>query len=611
MSYTKRKNDAVRRALQTAWKVLAPAATAFPVGEIRALLGEVLGGDELEDLLDRADAASIAESNDGVEAVLDALGTDVRREEGIYLTPGDLAEILAAPVQMLAGGERVLDLSCGAGDLLVAAAKRAPGTVMVGVETQPALAVSAATRLVQLRREQGVTCADTIVIGDGLARSEALRPLEDGVGLVLGNPPYVREKGNRQRFQALRAQHTHLEAYWAGRMDLQYLFFHRSLDYLRPGGWLAFLTSAYWLTATNARTLRADLGARTTPRGILDVRDSGVFADAPGHHTLLTWLERGDSGATGFAATVDDAETIAQIDVRSALDGAPADDVWKPTATTDFSEVAWTPFLDEKTRAWGTRWSDEGTPLAELLTDRQGFVSGADTVNAWNEKRLDSATERGTPIFLYDGDAPGVLGREHGTVVRPVLRGSRLEPNTVWVVPPSDTWVLYIDEEVDAESEGALAALLGEFRPILEARREARTGAMPWYRLHWPRARSEQSGPKLVVPRRSDHAAFALDLSASSVSSDCTYLLAPEDVRDPLRYLVVLMVLLNRPETERYLREFGKTKGDTLEFYSEPLRRLPLPVRVEKGRLVLNRALLGEGCAGIERDIEEVLGDIA
>ncbi|MGM0555031.1 MAG: Eco57I restriction-modification methylase domain-containing protein [Myxococcota bacterium] len=604
--------EGAREAADVAWRELCPMADSFPGEQVRRHLHGVVDEGTLDRFLEAVGTFGEGHRSRGSAAITAALSDELRRDQGIYLTPVQLADALAAPASGLARGEVCLDLSCGDGALLIAAARRNEGVRVVGVEKQPALAIAAAAHLVALRREQGIECRDRIVVGDGLAKRVELEALEGAAGLVMGNPPYVREKGNREHFRRLRARHEHLEAFWGGRMDLQYLFLHRSLDYLKPGGWMAFLTSSYWLAATNARALRQDLADRAAPRVLLDIRGAGVFEDAPGHHTLLTYLKGEEFTGDVLTRAIDSVDEFEVTDIERAVSSDGSIDGWSRVAARSFTDANWAPFVDAETRSWGASWAESGTALADILEDRQGFVSGADRVNAWNEKKLEEPVERDTPIFLFERDTPSGFGRRQGTVLRPVIRGSSIRANEVLVAPPAETFGLYLDEEVSGPAEAAVEAHLQRFRGILGARREARSGAMPWYRLHWPRARDEQTRPKLVVPRRSRQPRFALDISGSCVSSDCTYLLAPEDAADPLRYLAVAMVLLNRAETARYLREFGKTKGEMLEFYSEPLRRLPLPVRRVEGSLKLNRDVLGRTRAAvIDAEIREVLARLA
>lgn len=550
------------------------------------------------------------------EALAASLDAQTRREAGIYLTPRALADGMAVLVDGVAG-EAVLDLSAGAATLLCAAIRRAPQLVAVGVEQNPLMALAAAINLVVTRRALGQRPhpQDRIYLADGLSADTPWCEWLGRAAAVLGNPPYLREKGRREYFQALRARHAHLEEHFCARMDLQYLFFHRSLEFLRPGARLIFVTSTYWLSATHARGLRAELAARLQPEALVRVEKCGVFGDAPGQHTLVSVFRRASEPGAGEARAElgCDASALRAVSLRAvSLVDEPRD--WcqvlcfaagsggsePPDGAALFlhdpgelSGANWSVFVPPEAVRRGNWLRRYGTPLVELLTDRQGFVSGADRFSASHVKHYSAGAPAtaGAPIFLFShrDEVPRGLRGLGAAVVRPVLRASQIEANRVYFVPPGDEVVLYLDGVVAAQNEHILSRHLGQFRPILERRREVKSGIMPWYRLHWPRSRAEQTGPKLVVARRHDRPCFALDLSASAVSSDCTYLVARELVRGggaDIWELIQLMVALNSSISAEYLRHFGKSKGKQLEFYAEPLRTLPLPLYRDKNKVL-------------------------
>lgn len=586
-------SEALEQLARLAWARLLKPHSGFRRDRIREKLSPLVEGSLLDDWLERVDPRRLAHADTSrIESIQRSLDDELRRRNGIYLTPPALADALAATVEA-EEGEAVIDLSAGAGSLLAAVARRHPHVRVVGVEKSPLLALAAAVNLVAARvaTGQGARISDRIFVGDGLASDPRWSALEGKAAAVLGNPPYVREKGNRALFSDLRRRHQHLAPFFGPRMDLLYLFFHRSASFVRPGGRLAMLTTAYWLTATNADRVRADLTERLTPELLVRVESSGVFSDAPGQHSLVSVFRADEDRSTTLKAlSLAEEPTDWRQLVEELLGGECAREDLRKVAARTLDASRWTPFADAATDRWAKRLEEQGSALSALLSDRQGFVSGADRFSGRHPKRYGEDADlpsKGEPIFLFErAQVPDKLAFLEPTVLRPVLRASALDPNAVITTPPSDELALYVDGEVGPEAEALLESHLGRFRPVLEHRREVRKGSMPWYRIHWPRDRREQTAPKLVVPRRASAPCFALDLSASAISSDCTYLVAPDEAEDSLRYLVTLMVVLNSEPIARYLRNYGKSKGRQLEFYSEPLRSLPLPLRLAEGRLV-------------------------
>lgn len=491
-----------------------------------------------------------------------------RRAHGVYYTPAEVARTLVAPLDVTGGV--VVDLSAGSGRLLEAALWRHPSARVVGVERHPVAALACAVAVLRARLAQGwrpgQPLEDRILCGDGLARWPGL--LDEGqVSAVVLNPPYVGEKGNAARFKSWRAELGHLAPWFGPRMDLAYLFLHRALDLLAPGGQLLALTSAYWLQATGAALLRQDMTRRARIERLQVFGEDRLFEEAPGHHSLIVEARRlsGETPPPEAPTTrvrfVDSGQEV----VRALGRG----------------EAPWRVLGPPDLQAWAEAWRPQCRPLGELARDFQGFVSGADRLSPRHARRMDPAQHRaGEPIFLFRADdpIPEALRTLDGLVLRPVIRGSMITPGEVRWRAAGGERALYLDGALSPAHEALVAAHLEPYRELLEARREVRLGAMPWYRLHWPRDAAQQTGPKLVCARRDAAPRFMLDLSGAAISSDCTYLLPHEASPAPLADLVLLLLVLSSEQAHDALRVWGKRKGRLFELYAQPLRALPLPL---------------------------------
>lgn len=575
-----------------AWALIAPQAKSFPKAQIEEALGGILGEEALA-------AAALDPGSAGVVEREVALGflarcdrafmASHRRERGMFFTPAPVAQALIARLGPLDDGW-IGDLSAGHGQLLLAAATHEPQRRCFGVERQLEVAIACALRLWWLRQSQGLRCQDRVFWGDGLWLGWR-EQLDGEVAALVGNPPYVGEKGNRGYFEQLKRDHPDLEPWFGPRQDLLYLFFHRGLDWLKPGAKLAYLTSAYWLQATGALRLRQDLSQRCDALALYKYEGQRLFEDAPGHESLVTVAQRGQGPARGLSQLI-----IAGADGREE---APQEA--QPFALGDAHEQPWRPFVHGESRRWLEAWRGQTTSLASLISDRQGFVSGADRVD---KRRLASLTSAnpglnvalGAPIFLFEREQiPAALTPLMGRWLLPVLRGGSIEPGKIYGEAESERapmWALYIDGPLEgrasAEDEALIKAHLEPFRGLLEQRREVQLGLIPWYRLHWPRDRAEQRHIKLVCPRRASSPSFALELGAHVVSSDCTYLPAPAWSSAPVDDLRLMMEVLNSESCARALRYTGKLKGALLEFYAQPLRAWPVPLERREDRLALS-----------------------
>ncbi len=447
---------------------------------------------------------------------------ELRKKTGAFFTPRELADRMTE----VAGDPRTaVDLSCGDGALLSSISRRNPDCQLVGVELDLDLAAATAIRSVVEGFDVSVIC------GDGLAERGGR------FELVILNPPYLGEKGNRETFRRLKKDHPHLSEAFVPRQDLSNLFLMRGLQLLEPGGKMVALTSEYWLQSDSAQPLRRAIRSAFGAERFIRF-GAGQFRDAPGHHSLITVV----AAAKEFVAEDDGSTRVGDV--------------------SELEAGRWNPFEPPASR--------EGEPLGTIVRTSQGFVSGADRLTRRHLREFPNLGEVGAPIFMFDREPPAEL-RDRA---EPVLRGSQIEAGQVIQSFEPQCWVIWVDAELPATDP--VVKHLEKFRPILERRREARTGAMPWYRLHWPRSRAEMARPKLVTPRRTPNLCFALDCSGAPVSSDCTFIVAPEGVLDEVGFLRRLMAQLHEPSTEAWLRRNGKVKGDLMEMYAGPLEELPI-----------------------------------
>src|SRR5262249_16125665 len=194
-------------------------------------------------------------------------GSSMRAELGQVLTPPSVADlVLSLALDGLGRDARVLDPACGDGVFLARAAAR--GVRAAGVEIQPALAAAAAAH-------GDVRCGDFF----------ALAPAEHDA--VVGNPPYVRQErigAGKRRLGKLTGA--------PARADLALAFVLRALQFVRPGGRVAFVLSAAVLDADYGAAL-AGAGRGThvvaRPRG-------RWFPHAAGHPGVLG-IRPGGGGA--------------------------------------------------------------------------------------------------------------------------------------------------------------------------------------------------------------------------------------------------------------------------------------------------------------------------
>ncbi len=118
--------------------------------------------------------------------------------------------------------------------------------------------------------------------------------------IVIGNPPYVRQEelkkqsvvGSDGKEQPLKDALKDQYECFTGTADLYVYFFERSLQLLKKGGVLSFITSNKWFRAAYGERLRTYLAYASRPRVVLDFGDAPVFTAIAYPSILVTQKTR-------------------------------------------------------------------------------------------------------------------------------------------------------------------------------------------------------------------------------------------------------------------------------------------------------------------------------
>lgn len=409
-----------------------------------------------------------------------------------------------------------------------------------------------------------------------------------GFDVVIANPPYVGEKGNKEMFQEIAK--GNLGKFYLGKVDLFYFFFHLAIELGSKNAQYAFITTNYFVTAGGARKLRADLKERATIRSIINFNELKIFETALGQHNMITLFSNGRSNdAKAILCTTKrrgNANVDTLRDIVNMVDGE-----------TDYISVSQSDLYDgveNYIRLSGVGASE--SPLDSVLSKiassewllgdicnvNIGMRTGSDKLSQSYIEQYGIDLPKNSGIYVLDSNEVEELGLnpEERKIVVPFFKNSDVwrygskQKNDLWLIDVSYPTMKSLDESRMPN----IARHLRKFRPVLEGRRSNDNGLLSVIKAgYWWAFTMRQldfSLPKIVAPQRSKRNDFGYNSISWRASMDVYYITRGSEADVELKYV---LALLNSKAYFQWLYHRGKRKGDSLELYQKPLSEVPIP----------------------------------
>jgi adenine-specific DNA-methyltransferase len=391
-----------------------------------------------------------------------------------------------------------------------------------------------------------------LFVGDFLLAGQ-----EQGVDLVVGNPPYIRIEDIPAELLAIYRVACPT---MVGRADIFVGFFEHGLDLLAPGGRLAFICADRWMRNAYGRKLRRKIiSGPYSMDCLLTMHDAPAFDAEVSAYPAITVLRRDDQGAvvTGLANEkfgAEDAErfaTWATSKQAKSLGLPSVTGARLPHWHTD--DDSW-PEGSPQTLEWLEKLAGQFPVLEDPATGTKigiGVATGADAVYVCQQQDLpDVEADRLLPLIMAADVKSGTFQWTGHRLVNP------WEPGGI----------------IDLTARPRLAAYFNTHRAALRGRNVAKRSGDRWYRtidrvnyqlLHRPMLVMEdmkaEAHPVLVPPGYYPHHNLYYMISQGWD-------------------LQVLGGLLLSKVIERQVAAYCvKMRGGTLRFQAQYLRRVRCP----------------------------------
>ena len=405
-----------------------------------------------------------------------------------------------------------------------------------------------------------------------------------GFDVVIGNPPYVREKNAKELFD--RIAETPLGRQWRqARMDLWHYFVHRGLDLLRPDGYLSFIVNSYWTASWGARKLIRRLDQETTLKQVTLLGNTRLFRNVAGRHMI-------------FRLQKERRDTSCRIVDRSE-DARSGRDEWE-LAQGDL-------FVNDKlvlsARPEWIKRLDNLLELGSAFDVRQGMAENPPTITQRLANEFPEKYCAGEGVFVLTQQEVDHLDftAEERKLLRPYYENGGLGRYGMSSEPTH--FVLYLSRHGFESLDPFPRVLrhLSRFRPILERRRECRKGTIPWWQLHWPREERIFTEPRILNLQMGRRPQFVWSEPPTYVGFSVNLIVQRAGCP-----LAALTGILNSSLARCWFEMFGKRRGVHLEISGTLLRRFPLPHRDQNVEEQLAQLVEGRQSLAMESSREEI-----
>ena len=408
--------------------------------------------------------------------------------------------------------------------------------------------------------------------------------------VVIGNPPYVRQEmlkdvtvtGSDGKPRPLKEALKDQYECYTGTADLYVYFFERSLQLLRKGGVLSFITSNKYMRAAYGERLRTYLFYATHPHVILDFGDADLFTSVAYPCIFVTEKVRQvDKGK------LPDPKVFSLPDrVKQLLDEPERTfhvHEWQAGGLlSDFPDIFQDraneiPHRDLKPDGWRL-----GSPINQRLLER--LRNGRTMLGEFAGVRLYRGLITGlTEAFVVDRVTRDRLTRGHhssGEIISPFLRGRDVKR---WRIEFAEQYLIRIESsenvthawsgKSEKEAEKIFAKMYPAIYAFFEPLREKLIKRYDQGHFFWELRSCDYWGafakPKLLYPDIYEHQSFAWDDNGYYTANTCYFIPATQKW---------LLPLMNSAVVEWfYGNTANRIRGGYLRAFTQFMEQIPVP----------------------------------
>jgi adenine-specific DNA-methyltransferase len=402
-----------------------------------------------------------------------------------------------------------------------------------------------------------------------IVKFKANGELEDGYGfdIVLGNPPYLREKDNKSVFEPVKQ--SNYSKYYQGKMDYWFFFLHRSIDVAKTDGYIGIITNSYFTKSSGASKLIARIKGELVMETFIDFDDIRVFEDVSGKHLIHIYKKR--------IVTNEDKTTYVKLDKKSfnnCIDEKNKILLISKSVITEDNKID---FSKNDNIIF-----KNCIPLGDIFDVSVGVQESTDKITnkALNSYKGKDVFHVGDGVFVISGNELKhlKLNTNEKNILKKYLDISDVEKYSIKF---NNQYLIYSDKKVREKIEK------GEYPNIkkhIDRVRSFITSSNAPYGLHRPRESRFFDEPKIICKGMFSEPEFTYDDNKYYVGFSFSVIINKNSEFD-LKYLLGLM---NSKLGKYWFLKNGKRRGIGVDVGVLVFRKFPVPmVSKDKQKIIV------------------------
>jgi hypothetical protein len=377
--------------------------------------------------------------------------------------------------------------------------------------------------------------------------------LDKGFDIVIGNPPYLREKGNASFFQPVN-ESSFGKKYHQGKMDFWFYFLHKAIDITNTNGTISFITPRYWINSSGASNLIKRIKEKLVFINIVDIGKLNVFECVAGQHMISVYSRSLSEKRLVYKKLENDLSDISKtyntenVSIKSLYN----DDLFTEDNQINFERDALVLY--------------EVVPLGDLYDVSQGVVEAVDRVSKKAlENNYSNKFNVGDGVFVLSKtelDNLYLSSFEYETTIKKYLEPTDIEK---YRISFSNNYLIYSDKEIKKLIE---KKKLPNIKKHLDRFSDFITSSNKPYGLHRPREAKYFENEKIIFKGMFVSNDFCLDKEQYYVGMSFSVI-----IRRTQEYsLEYLLSILNSNFARYWFYKNSKHRGAGVDVGVEKLR---------------------------------------